>query len=132
MPVKVLLADDTDLERRSIRRILKSHAEVELVGEATNFPQATEMSNDLMPQVFVMNLHMPDDAMISPEEVKSLLNSGRTRLLVISIWKDEEANILANNFGSFTLLDKDDLDKKLVPAILEKAKELSGANDLRN
>jgi two-component system response regulator NreC len=122
MPVKVLLADDTDLQRRCIRSLLESHSEIELVGEAANFPQAMEMSNDLKPQVIVMDLHMPDDAMISPLEVKSLLNSGATGLLVISIWRDQEANVLANSFGAYTLLDKSGLDKKLVPAILAKAK----------
>jgi two-component system, NarL family, response regulator DevR len=122
MPVKVLLAGDTDLERRSIRNLLESHPEIELVGEAANFPQAMEMSNGIKPQVLVMDLHMPDDALVSPEEIKSLLNSGATRLLVISIWRDEQANVLADKFGSFTLLDKSELDKTLVPAILAKAK----------
>jgi chemotaxis response regulator CheB len=122
MPVKVLLADDTDLGRRSIRGVLEAHSEIELVGVAATFAQATRMSNDLRPQVIVMDLHMPDDAMISPVEVKSLLNSGTARLLVVSIWRDEQANVLADKFGSFTLLGKSDLDKTLVPAILEKAK----------
>jgi chemotaxis response regulator CheB len=122
MPIKVLLADDTDLGRQSIRGILEAHSEIELVGVAANFAQATQMSNDLRPQVIVMDLHMRDGAMISPVEVKSLLNSGATRLLVISIWRGEQANVLADKFGSFTLLSKSDLDKTLVPAILEKAK----------
>jgi len=122
MPVKVLLADDTDLGRRSIRGVLEAHSEIELVGVAATFAQATRMSNDFRPQVIVMDLHMPDDAMISPVEVKSLLNSGTARLLVISIWRGEQANVLADKFGSFTLLGKSDLDKTLVPAILEKAK----------
>jgi len=107
-----------DIERELIRRLLESHPEIELVGEATAFPQAMQMSSDLKPQVVVTDLHMPDDALISPLEIKSLLNSGASRLLVISIWKDEEANVLADNFGTYTLLDKSDLDQKLIPAIL--------------
>jgi chemotaxis response regulator CheB len=124
MLVTVLLIGDMDVERESIRRILGSHAEIYLVGEATTFAQAMQMSSDLKPQVVLMDLHMPDDAMISPLEVKTLLNSGASRLLVISIWKDEEANVLADNFGSYTLLDKCDLDQKLIPAILERAGQL--------
>src|SRR5579862_4402303 len=95
MPITVLLAGDKELERRAIRRILETHAEIELVGEATNFPQATQMSNDLRPQVIIADLHMPDEARVSPIEVRDLLNDGASRLLVISIWEDEEANILA-------------------------------------
>ena len=124
MPITVLLAGDKELERQAIRRILETHAEIELVGEATNFPQATQMSNDLKPQVVIADLHMPDEARVSPIEVRSLLNTGATRLLVISIWEDEEANVLADKFGAYTLLDKNNLGDTLVPAILEKAAEL--------
>ena len=124
MPITVLLAGDKELERQAIRRILETHAEIELVGEATNFPQATQMSNDLKPQVIIADLRMPDEARVSPIEVRSLLNTGATRLLVISIWEDEEANVLADKFGAYTLLDKNNLGDTLVPAILEKAAEL--------
>ena len=124
MPITVLLAGDKELERQAIRRILETHAEIELVGEATNFPQATQMSNDLKPQVIIADLHMPDEARVSPIEVRSLLNAGASRLVVISIWEDEEANVLADKFGAYTLLDKSDLGITLVPAILEKAAEL--------
>ena len=124
MPITVLLAGDKELERQAIRRMLETHAEIELVGEATNFPQATQMSNDLKPQVIIADLHMPDEARLSPLEVRTLLNSGASRLVVISIWEDEEANVLANKFGAYTLLDKNNLGDTLVPAILEKAAEL--------
>jgi DNA-binding NarL/FixJ family response regulator len=124
MPITVLLAGDKDVERQAVRRILQAHPEIEVVGEATNFPQATQMSNDLKPQVIISNLHMPDEALVSPVEVRTLLNSGASRLVVISIWEDEDANVLANKFGAYTLLDKRDLRNTLVPAILEKAAEL--------
>jgi DNA-binding NarL/FixJ family response regulator len=120
MPITVLLACDIDVERESIRRLLESHAEVALVGEAATFPQATQMSNDLKPQVVLLDLHLPDDAHLSPFEVKSLLNSGASRLLVISIYRDAEANVLADNFGAYTLLDKSKLDNKIIAAILGK------------
>jgi len=124
MPITVLLAGDKEVERQAVRRILQANSEIELVGEATNFPQAVQMSNDLKPQVIISNLHMPDEALVSPVEVRTLLNSGASRLVVISIWEDEEANVLANKFGAYTLLDKRDLRNTLVPAILEKAAEL--------
>jgi len=120
MPITVLLAGDIDVERESIRRLLESDAEIELVGEAATFPQATQMSNDLKPQVVLLDLHLPDDAHFSPLEVKSLLNSGASRLLVISIYQDAEANVLAGSFGAYTLLEKSELDNKLIPAILGK------------
>jgi DNA-binding NarL/FixJ family response regulator len=124
MPVKVLLADDTEFVRQAIRRLLEGRPEIEVVGEAANFAQTIQMSNDLKPDVIVMDLHMPDETRISPLEVKSLLNSGTSRLLAISIWQDEDANALADSFGAFTLLDKSDLGNTLIPAILARPEQV--------
>jgi chemotaxis response regulator CheB len=54
MPIKVLLADDTDFVRRAIRRLLEAQSEIEVVGEAANFVETIQMSNDLKPEVIVM------------------------------------------------------------------------------
>jgi DNA-binding NarL/FixJ family response regulator len=39
MPVKVLLADDSDVMRSVIRRILQEEPSIEVVGEASQFCQ---------------------------------------------------------------------------------------------
>jgi DNA-binding NarL/FixJ family response regulator len=36
-PIKVLLADDSDVARRAIRRLLEENPMIELVGEADSF-----------------------------------------------------------------------------------------------
>ena len=40
MSIKVLLADDTDLMRHAIRKLITEEPRIELVGEASNFGQA--------------------------------------------------------------------------------------------
>jgi two-component system, NarL family, response regulator DegU len=124
MPIRVLLVSDKDAGRQAIRQLLHTQPEIELVGEAADFPQAVQMSNDLKPQVVILDLHLPDEARLSPLEISSLLNSGASRLLVISIWEDEEANVLADKFGTLALLDKKDLANKLIPAILAEPEQL--------
>jgi DNA-binding NarL/FixJ family response regulator len=124
MPIRVLLVSDKDAGRQAIRQLLQTQPEIELVGEAADFPQAMQMSNDLKPQVVILDLHLPDEARLSPLEISSLLNSGASRLLVISIWEDQEANVLADKFGTLALLDKKDLGNKLIPAILAEPEQL--------
>jgi DNA-binding NarL/FixJ family response regulator len=124
MPIRVLLVSDKNAGRQAIRQLLQTQPEIELVGEAADFPQAMQMSNDLKPQIVILDLHLPDEARLSPLEISSLLNSGASRLLVISIWEDEEANVLADKFGTLALLDKRDLGNKLIPAILAKPEQL--------
>lgn len=117
MPIRVLLADDTDVMRGAIRRILENQPEIELVGESADFAQTIQMANDLKPQVIVMDLHMPDGSTVTPLAMKSHLSLGASRLLAISIWSDEDAQALAKSFGAATLLEKTDLGRKLVSTI---------------
>jgi two-component system response regulator NreC len=119
--VKVLLADDSELTRGAIRRfLLDGHSGIELVGEACNFAQTIQMSNDLKPHVIVMDLRMPDDDKITAGDVKSQLNRGAC-LLAISAWNDEQTKDLAESFGAVELLDKMKLTEQLIPAIMKFA-----------
>jgi chemotaxis response regulator CheB len=121
MPIKVLVADHTDLARRAICVLLQSQPEIELVGEASDFAQTMRMTKDLKPQVVVMDLHMPADEGVSPPDMKALLKACASGLLAISIWNDKDTRALANTFGAASLLDKIDLGQTLVPAILQLA-----------
>jgi len=44
MPLKVLVADDNEVVRRSIVRILKENPDVEVVGESINYAQMLELT----------------------------------------------------------------------------------------
>lgn len=117
MSIKVLLADDSDVVRRAIARLLEEDPEIELVGEAGDFAQTIQMTNDLKPEVVVMDLHMKDEGRISPVDVRSRLDPSASRILAISIWNDAESRALAESVGATTLLDKMDLVNELIPTI---------------
>jgi DNA-binding NarL/FixJ family response regulator len=123
MSVRVLLADDTQVMRQAIRRLLADHGEVEVVGEAENLAQTLQMMDALKPQVTVMDLHLPNFGYL---DVKSHLNT-TSQLLAISLSNDEEARLLADSFGAARLLDKMELYNELVPAILQLGMANEGA-----
>jgi len=123
MPIRVLLADDKEFVRQSIRRLLEAHPEIEIIGEAANFAQTIQIANDLKPQVIVMDLHMPDDTKIMPSELKSHLNSEGSKILAVSVWQDEDAHALAKSMGAVALLDKASLAYGLVPTIMQLVSE---------
>jgi DNA-binding NarL/FixJ family response regulator len=118
MAIKVLLADDADAMRRSIRRLLHAYPEIELIGEAADYDQAIQMTNDLKPHVVVLDLHMPDETQFTVDGFKSHLKH-QPLLLAISIWQDDNAKELAQSIGAVTLLDKMELARTLVPAIMQ-------------
>jgi chemotaxis response regulator CheB len=118
--IKVLVADDAQLLRRLICRLLKEQPEINIVGEAADFAQTVEIANDLRPQIIVIDLHLCSQGGITPLDVKTQLNHG-SRLVVISLSNDEEAKALAESFGAVTLLDKMRLFDELIPTILQFA-----------
>jgi chemotaxis response regulator CheB len=73
MPVKVLLADDSDVMRAAIRRTLKEERRIEVVGEAETFAKTVQMIADLKPEVLLLDLHMAEKRNFRPELVKSQL-----------------------------------------------------------
>ena len=117
MPVTVLLADDATVVRNAIRTLLAIWPEIDLVGEAADFPQAIEMMNDLKPQVIVMELQIARRA--DPSEVRDRLS--KAKVLAISLSNDVESKELADSYGAVVLLDKMNLYEELVPTIVKVA-----------
>ena len=118
MPIKVLLADDSEIVRRGIRALLRSQPEIELVGEAANFRQTIRMINELKPQVIVLDLHMPDGTEATLLDVKSHLHHDSC-VLPMSVGDDPETKALAESLGTVPLLDKMELGDRLIPAIMQ-------------
>jgi DNA-binding NarL/FixJ family response regulator len=113
----VLLADDSEIMRAAIARLLKEESIVELVGEATSFAQAMKMTATLKPNVLLLDLYMRDNDECPPSIVGSCISQHDVCVLAISLASDEKARALAESFGAKALLDKGDLFSTLLPAI---------------
>ena len=117
MPIKVLLADDSDIMREAIRRLLEEESRIEIVGEASTFAAAMQMVANFKPHVLLLDLHMPQKRDLLAPVVKSQL-SCIEYTLAISFANDEEAKSLAASYGAVALLDRMFLYSALVPAIM--------------
>ena len=117
MSIKVLLADDSDVMRSAITKLLNEEPSTELVGEAKGFAQTIRLANTLKPDVLLMDLHMSDESDYSPESVRVQVSVNAGCILAISLWNDEKAKALAKRFGARALLDKANLYSELISAI---------------
>ena len=61
MAITVLLADDHEVMRKTIARLLASDPEIELVAEAASFAQTMDLLTSLHPKIVVLDLHMGDE-----------------------------------------------------------------------
>ena len=57
--ITVLLAEDHEIVREGVRRLLEAESDIEVVGEATNGREAVELARKLRPAVVVMDIAMP-------------------------------------------------------------------------
>jgi DNA-binding NarL/FixJ family response regulator len=90
---------------------------IRIVSEPSTFLETIKSAIDLEPQFVVMDLHMPDDCSVKPQEIKSLLGTLGSRLIAISFWNDVDTQALAESFGAVALLDKMRLVSELIPAV---------------
>lgn len=80
MAIRVLLVDDQLIVRRGLRMFLSLDTELEIVGEATNGYEAIELSNQLQPDVILMDLMMPK--MDGIEATARLRSQGITTIII--------------------------------------------------
>lgn len=118
MPIKVLLADDSDVMRTAMRRTLEEESRIEVIGEASTFAQAMQMIGDFKPDVLILDLHLPEKRDFTPAFVNSQLVSVG-HIVAVSFSNDAEAKNLAESYGAAALLDKMNLYADMIPTIIQ-------------
>lgn len=110
--IRVILADDSELIRRTVRSILQEDPKIQVIGE-TQTGSNVRMLMALKPDVALVDLHMLDTQMISV-----LANSNpKICILVMSALVSAESMEFAQKFGINEVLEKCDLGTTLVPAV---------------
>jgi two-component system response regulator DevR len=112
-----LVADDSEMMRKAIRKTLDEEPRIRIVGEASSFASTMQMIADCRPDVLLLDLHLAEKRNFAPSFVKSQLVSVACTVAV-SFSNDEDAQGLAESYGAEILLDKMNLYGQLVPAIL--------------
>src|ERR1035441_9011029 len=72
MNVKILLVDDHPIVLRGLREVVAQQPNFALVGEATTGAMALKLARELIPDLVVMDIHLPD--MNGIEASRQMLN----------------------------------------------------------
>lgn len=112
----VLIADDHPMFRKGLRTLLETLPGFEVIGEAKTGQEAVEMAAIHQPDVVLMDLQMPEgDGMAATREITK--TSPHIRILVITLFEDDESIFNALRAGARGYILKDTAEEELVRAI---------------
>jgi two-component system, NarL family, response regulator NreC len=118
---RILLADDHAVVRQGFRMILGAQADMDIVGEAGNGREAVTMTEQLKPDVVVMDVAMPE--LNGIEATRRIAESQpHTKVLALSMHKDSVYVREILRAGARGYLLKDSIDVDLLAAVRAVAK----------
>jgi two-component system nitrate/nitrite response regulator NarL len=90
-PIRVLVVDDHALFRKGIASLVDAEHGFEMVGEAANGREAIEKARDLMPDIVLMDLSMPEvDGLEATRRIKTELP--HVRIVILTV-EEEDQNL---------------------------------------
>jgi DNA-binding NarL/FixJ family response regulator len=114
--MRILIAEDQALVRRGTALLLSMEPDMEVVGQACDGIEAVEMAKRLVPEIVLMDLHMPrQGGVAATREIRSTLPG--TQVLVLTTLNDDETVFEAVRAGAHGYLLKDVTEQELLETI---------------
>jgi DNA-binding NarL/FixJ family response regulator len=108
MSVRVVIADDQELIRTGFRLILAAEPDIEVVGEAATGTQAVTITDQLRPDVVLMDIRMPDlDGIEATRRILADDPAPPTKVLILTTFDLDEYVYDALRAGASGFLLKD-------------------------
>ena len=114
--IGVLIVDDHAVVRQGLRTLLELQEDIEVVGEAANGREAIDQTAELLPDVVLMDLVMPEiDGIEATRTIKAACPS--TQVIVLTSFSDNEQVFPAIKAGALSYLLKNVSPGDLVRAV---------------
>jgi DNA-binding NarL/FixJ family response regulator len=121
--VKILIADDNDILRRSLRSFIECHVGWVVCGEAVDGRDAVEKAANCMPDVILLDVSMPNlDGFEAARRIR--LQTERARIIFVTQHESHELAVRAAQTGAQGYISKSQIIRDLVPAVEAAARQL--------
>jgi two-component system response regulator DegU len=114
--VKVVLADDHQLFREGVKRIINMESDMDVIGECGDGIQVIELCNELNPDIVLMDINMPvENGVAATERIRDIFP--HIKVIILSIHDDESYVFETLRKGALGYLLKDMEPESLISAI---------------
>jgi pilus assembly protein CpaE len=114
--IRVVIVDDVSETRENVRKLLQFETDVDVVGLARTGKEAIQISQDLNPDVVLMDINMPDmDGITATEAIRSRLPA--VQVVILSVQSDQNYMRRAMLAGARDFLTKPPMGDELISAI---------------
>ncbi len=114
--IRVMIVDDVSETRENVRKLLQFESDVEVVGVARTGKEAIQISQDLQPDVVLMDINMPDmDGISATEAIRA--KQPAVQVVILSVQGDQNYMRRAMLAGARDFLTKPPMGDELISAI---------------
>ena len=114
--MRILIVDDHAVVREGLRIILETQPDIEIVGEATNGKEASELAEKLSPDIILMDITMP---IMNGLDATALIkkNNPQINILILTMHEDDQYFFKILEAGASGYFIKGGSSSELVSAI---------------
>lgn len=89
MSIRIILAEDHKITREGLTNMLNDQHDMEVVGEAENGREAVQLTQELSPDLVIMDVTMPD---LNGIDATRIITSGstNTKVIALSMYSDKQ------------------------------------------
>jgi two-component system, NarL family, invasion response regulator UvrY len=114
--INIVIADDHELIREGIKKIIRSSRDLRIVGEAAGFDALTELVEQATPDLVILDLSLPSyEGLAGLVELRSRFP--KQRVLILSMFPEEQFAIPALRAGASGYVSKSMAAEELVLGI---------------
>jgi DNA-binding NarL/FixJ family response regulator len=114
--IRILVADDHGVVRKGLRFLLDRQPDMEVVGEASEGREVVRLSEELAPDVIIMDVAMPQLNGIDAA-AQIIKKNPSIRIVMLSMYADESYLVRALSAGAKGYLMKDSAEVDIVRAV---------------
>lgn len=114
--IRVIIVDDVSETRENVRKLLQFESDVDVVGAARTGKEAVQLSQELNPDVVLMDINMPDmDGIAATEAIRA--TQPAVQVVILSVQSDQNYMRRAMLAGARDFLTKPPMGDELISAI---------------